>query len=699
MLNTKAQSFLTRSAHYLIGDKHARNFTHRANVSNWLQEFTLHLANVSAEPDKLLTVAVVGEFKAGKSTLINAMLGKEVAFVDAFEATTSVAVIKPGLKEMAVVEDSAGNRKVMSIEQFVNACRQFKMRDVNRLEMTVNHNLPLVVIDTPGMGSITTAHEERAEAAIMDSADLVLWVMDPSDMLSAKEGAFLKRARSINLPVWCIVSKVDELSAPEIDECIECIVRTTGLDRSDVLALSAHNHIESGSDPGVVELMKRLQHTTRHSADVRFQAEGAKVTELLDEFEHAIDLIGHCVKSEIDWLDGEHEIFSQEAQIVKATLLRDTKSFLAESAAAFFDEKLPALVNPLTSPEHICRILVESFSKERLPSVADRIALRVHEKAVAVWDESFEDRHSDLSRQIENLARNEMQDSDSEMFLRNQLVVTEERREAVKRGFSTVPAAVGAGALTLMLDPTGITANLVTMAIGALAGHFAGKSAEGVPIQTTTETRVQSHAVTDFARQMSDTIVDQLVASEVICYIDRVVQQALDERCRQRVFGMKECDIQSVHANLGRISYVLRGIRLSGDPGDDMPGGTSRDDAGNGSSAGEGQSSFAYEARVQLMRIVKEHGTDICQFPKRVEGLLKDMCGDCPKEVFLLTQCLSSGVIGRVMNLRNTVPEPTLILTAANELQKSREIGFEAARWAVKSWTEALRGIRCREGD
>ena len=99
------------------------------------------------------------------------------------------------------------------------------------------------------------------------------------------------------------------------------------------------------------------------------------------------------------------------------------------------------------------------------------------------------------------------------------------------------------------------------------------------------------------------------------------------------------------------------------------------------------------------MRIVKEHGTDICQFPKRVEGLLKDMCGDCPKEVFLLTQCLSSGVIGRVMNLRNTVPEPTLILTAANELQKSREIGFEAARWAVESWTEALRGIRCREGD
>lgn len=695
MLDAKTKEFLTKSADYLTSDKHACCFASKANVIDWLQQFTPQLENVSAESAGLLTVAVVGEFKAGKSTLINAILGKEVAFVDAFEATTSVAVIKPGSNEVVRVEYSGGNRKVMSIAEFVKACAQYKMRDAKYVEIIVNHNWPFVLIDTPGMGSINTAHEERAETAIMDLADLVLWIMDPSDMLSAKESAFLKRARSINLPIWCIVSKTDQLSDAEIEDCIECVARTTGLDKSSIIALSAKNYMESKSDQGVTELLDRLMLMSRRSNDVRDQAKSAKTAELLDEFKHAVELMANCVKSEIEWLDGEREVFDQEARLVESSLCMEAKSILLGSVKTFFTNRLVPLVNSGAQPNEICRILIESFLKERLPSVANRIASEAHDKAVAVWDASFEERRADLSRQIENIIRNEMQSSDSERFLRDQLVVTEERREAVMHGFKATPAVIGAGALTLLIDPTGITANLVTMAIGALAGHIAGLSAKDASVRCVTETKIDAEAVANYALQMSDTIIDQLVMPKIADYLNHVVDQALDKRCSQRLSGMSTNDVRTVYAELNQILCGLNNITFSESSEDYMPNqfGSSVDKTT--ASVGDTQNSYAYKARDALVYVVNEYGLGICQSPRQVEALLKDLCGDCSKEIFLLAECLACDAVDRLITQRDLVPAQALILAVAEEFHKSRLIELDAARWAVECWNEALKGASC----
>ena len=53
------------------------------------------LDSLRAERPDLIRVLVMGEFKAGKSTLINALLGRAVAATDVFEMTTVVCRIIP----------------------------------------------------------------------------------------------------------------------------------------------------------------------------------------------------------------------------------------------------------------------------------------------------------------------------------------------------------------------------------------------------------------------------------------------------------------------------------------------------------------------------------------------------------------------------------------------------------------------------
>jgi hypothetical protein len=262
-------------------------------------------------------------------------------------------------------------------------------------------------------------------------------------------------------------------------------------------------------------------------------------------------------------------------------------------------------------------------------------------------------------------------------------------------GFNAAPAVIGAGVLTLLVDPTGIAANLVTMAIGALAGHIAGLSANDSSVRSVTETRIDSDAVANYALQMSDTIVDQLVMPKIADYLKHVVDQALDKRCSQRLSGMSTSDFRTVYAELNQILCGLNDITLSENLEDYMPNRFESNADGTTASVGGTQSSYSYKARDLLLYIVNKYGLDICRSPRKVEALLKDLCGDCSKEIFLLVECLACGAVDRLITQRDLIPEQALVLAVAEELHKSRLVELDAARWAAKCWNEALKDASC----
>ena len=98
------------------------------------------------------------------------------------------------------------------------------------------------------------------------------------------------------------------------------------------------------------------------------------------------------------------------------------------------------------------------------------------------------------------------------------------------------------------------------------------------------------------------------------------------------------------------------------------------------------------EARKVLCQIVARYGQDICSEPNRVRGLLKDLCNDSQREVFLLDAASRSGVVEELIGKVGKTSEPptTLISRLAARLANNTGLEKEYARWAIESWALAL---------
>jgi nitrous oxidase accessory protein NosD len=94
--------------------------------------------------------------------------------------------------------------------------------------------------------------------------------------------------------------------------------------------------------------------------------------------------------------------------------------------------------------------------------------------------------------------------------------------------------------------------------------------------------------------------------------------------------------------------------------------------------------------REELARIVSCYGREIVSDPRRCEGLLRDTCASCDREIFILASVQKKSIPGELLALAPSVPGELLVRRLAERVVK--ELGFapEHALWAVVSWALAL---------
>ncbi|WP_306589647.1 GTPase Era [Geothrix sp. 21YS21S-4] len=121
------------------------------------------------------TIAIVGLPNAGKSTLLNALLGQKLAATSQIPQTTRTRV-------RGVVDRG---------------------------------DVQLAFLDTPGVHLPKHALNERMMAHVeqaLEEADLLLWVVDADGHLGTGERALAKRLRRLERPVYLLLNKIDLLS-------------------------------------------------------------------------------------------------------------------------------------------------------------------------------------------------------------------------------------------------------------------------------------------------------------------------------------------------------------------------------------------------------------------------------------------------------------------------------------------------------
>ncbi len=141
-----------------------------------------------AQLDDFFLLVIVGEFNAGKSAFINALLGQPILREGVTPTTTRVNVLRHGDEEGRVIENDHLHILTASVSLLEN----------------------LSIVDTPGTNAIIREHEVITNQFV-PRADLVLFVTSTDRPFSESERVFLERIRDWGKKVVVVLNKIDLL--------------------------------------------------------------------------------------------------------------------------------------------------------------------------------------------------------------------------------------------------------------------------------------------------------------------------------------------------------------------------------------------------------------------------------------------------------------------------------------------------------
>ncbi len=150
------------------------------------------LRQVMLALDELFLLVIVGEFNAGKSATINALLRAPVLKEGVIPTTHAITMLRYG--------DEGGQQMGAQGVLDVHYPAAF-LRDIT-------------IVDTPGVNAVLREHEQLTEDFIPRS-DLIFFIASADRPFTESERAFLERMRRWGKKVVIVVNKIDLLRTPE----------------------------------------------------------------------------------------------------------------------------------------------------------------------------------------------------------------------------------------------------------------------------------------------------------------------------------------------------------------------------------------------------------------------------------------------------------------------------------------------------
>jgi small GTP-binding protein len=178
-------------------------FSHRSALQDLLRaverldgvstaDVALLRAQLDRLSDGLFLLVVVGEYNAGKSSFINALLGQKLVAEGPVPTTAEVTIIRYGIDDSATQRRAVGSDGVAVIAQDIDLLRTISL------------------VDSPGTNAIDRRHEALTKE-YLPKCDLVLFVTSADRPFSESERLFLKSIRSWGKKCILIINKVDLL--------------------------------------------------------------------------------------------------------------------------------------------------------------------------------------------------------------------------------------------------------------------------------------------------------------------------------------------------------------------------------------------------------------------------------------------------------------------------------------------------------
>lgn len=365
---------------------------------NQLQPLSIRLKN------NRLQVAVVGQFKRGKSSLLNALLGfpllpmgvvpltaiptillygtprLDLSFFDGHSEEQNFATRPDPKQDVAAVPSHTHSTDMEALRKALGALVSEEGNPGNRfgLRRVVTHvPFPLLshgitLIDTPGIGS-TLRHNTDAAMEALPECDVALFVISPDPPMTTLEMEYLFRIRTSAARIFFVLNKCDLQDSVElarsIDYLRQLLTEQAGSDQPcSIIPVSARTALRAleGSDTsmfvasGIPELERTLEKLVETEGTVVLaQALAQKSADIVGALRLDVELSAHACRLSISELDrristfetGILELTSERSEAADQIAIDKKRIFAAiDEQAELLADKAREDIGPLASP-------------------------------------------------------------------------------------------------------------------------------------------------------------------------------------------------------------------------------------------------------------------------------------------------------------------------------------------------------------
>jgi GTP-binding protein EngB required for normal cell division len=197
----------------------------RVVAERGLVEFRSTLAGiVDRLEDQSLEIAVFGRVSAGKSSLLNAILGEEVLPVGVTPITAVPTRIRFGEAASLTICYAERPKQTLEISRLIEVASE-KQNPHNEKRVTrIVLELPsarlregVTLVDTPGLGSLATTGASET-LAYLPKCDLGVVLIDTGSTPTVEDLRTIETLQESAVPVQVLLSKADQLSNEEMKQ-------------------------------------------------------------------------------------------------------------------------------------------------------------------------------------------------------------------------------------------------------------------------------------------------------------------------------------------------------------------------------------------------------------------------------------------------------------------------------------------------
>jgi GTP-binding protein EngB required for normal cell division len=326
--------------------------------------------------EEVFNLVILGQFKRGKSTFINALLGEPILPTAIVPLTSVVTILRYGPKlrvEVQYLDDHRQDVDLSELPAYItereNPRNKKRVREVTVFYPSEYLKGGVRIIDTPGAGSVYS-HNTDVAYAYLPHVDAGVFIVSADPPLSNSEHQFLKDVRSYVEKLFFVLNKIDQVSNDDRREALEFTARIIeddlGAGRARIHPLSARWALDGKKNHDDTLVRQSLL------PDFERQLQDFLVHEKGSVFLRSI--IGNLLKL----ISDETISFQLESEALKLPLAELTERI------ARFEEELEAIAKDREHNEYLLKghlnkivsqmeVGIGTFKKERLPLLLNEL--------------------------------------------------------------------------------------------------------------------------------------------------------------------------------------------------------------------------------------------------------------------------------------------------------------------------------------